>query len=256
MIVNIFRITMNEFLNKPKSISKGFFLNGGIYIMLCLFVLLIAASMPSFAETQWNVGVSGGDEDIRSFHLSIGDYYHVPEREVIVVHERGIYEEDLPVVFFIAQRAHVSPDAVVDLRLRGMNWMDITFHYGLSPEIYYVPVKQGPPYGHAYGYYQKHSKGGWHRDDLEDADIVNQVNLKFLSEHHKYAPEKVMEYRSEGKNFTIIDRDIRQGEQEKTHGHGQEANNPDDYKHNDNNQKDTNQGQGHDKGNGKKMKNN
>jgi hypothetical protein len=61
-----------------------------------------------------------------------------------------------------------------------------------------------------------------------------------------------MEYRSDGKSFTIIDRDIKQGKQGKPHG--QEKKKSDDDKQNDNNHKDTNQGQGSDKGNGKKTK--
>jgi hypothetical protein len=232
-----------------RSKDIGFSLKGILSIMSGFFMFLMAASPPSFATTQWNVGVSGGDEGIRSFHLSIGEYYHVPEREVVVAHERGIHEEELPVVFFIAQRAHVSPEAVVELHLRGMNWMDITFHYGLSPEIYYVPVRHGPPYGHAYGHYKNHPKGGWHRGDLRDADIVNQVN--------RYAPEQVMKYRSEGKSFTTIDRDIRQGRQGKNQGQTRQANKPGDYKRNDNNQKDNNhQGKGPGKGNGRKWDNN
>jgi hypothetical protein len=168
-------------------------------------------SLPSFADTQWNVGISGGNEGINGFSLSIGEYYGVPEREVAIIHERGIYEEELPIVFYIAQRAHVYPEDVVDLRLSGMSWMDITLYFGLSPEIYYVPVviaQYGPPYGHAYGYYQNHPRGGWKRSDLCDRDIVNQVNLKFISEHHRYAPEKIIRYRSEGRSFTAIDRDI------------------------------------------------
>jgi hypothetical protein len=240
-------------------ISKniGFSVKGILSIMSGFFVFLIAASPPSFAATQWNVGVSGGNEGISSFNLSIGDYYHVPEREVVVVHERGINEEELPVVFFIAQRARVSPEAVVDLHLRGMNWMDITLHYGLSPEIYYVPVRQGPPYGNAYGHYKRHPKGGWQKNDLRDADIVNQVNLKFISEHHRYSPEQVMKYRSEGKSFTSIDRDARQGRQGKTQKQGKQANKPGDYKQNDNNQNDNNhQGKGQGKGDGKKWDNN
>ena len=110
-------------------------------------------------------------------------------REVLIVRDRGIHQEELPVVFFLAQRARVSPEAVVDLRLRGMNWMDITLQFGLSPDIYYVPVKsvkEGPPYGNAYGYYKKHPKKEWKKMKFKDEDIVNQVNLKFISEHHKY----------------------------------------------------------------------
>jgi hypothetical protein len=200
-----------------------------IHIMILGFlVCFMTAWAPVYAtDTQWNVGVSGGSKGIEGFQVSIGNYYHVPQREVVVVHERGIHEEELPVVFFIAQRAHVKPEAVVDLRLRGMSWMDVTIHFGLSPEIYYVPVKvakQGPPYGHAYGYYKKHPKGNWHREDLRDEDIINQVNLKFISEHHRYAPDKVMKYRSEGRSFPTIDHDIRYQKQGKAKYQGSQGN--------------------------------
>jgi len=218
--------------------------------MSWFFVCLIAVSLPSFAGTPGNVGVSGGDEGIRSFRLSVGEYYHVPERAVAAVHKQGIHDEELPVVFFIAKKAHVSPEAVVALRLKGMKWMDITSHYSLSPGIYYIPLSKAPPYGHAYRYYKKHPKGGWKKGALRDADIVNQVNLKFISEHHRYAPEKVMTYRAHGKSFTTIARDIGLGKKGKARYQAQQTNKPGDYKP-DNKQKDTGiQGKSPGKGNG------
>lgn len=183
------------------------------YVVTGLLVLLLVASSPVSAQTEWNVGISGGSEGIDGFTFSIGQYYGVPVSEVCEIYDRGIYEEEIPVVFFIARLAHVHPRVVVDLRLRGMSWMDITYYYGLRPDIYYVPVvinryHHCPPCGRAYGYYRHHPGGGWRRGDLRDGDIVNQVNLKFISEHHRYAPERIMRYRNEGKTFRVIDRDI------------------------------------------------
>jgi hypothetical protein len=219
-------------------------------------ICFMTISLPSFADTPWNMGISVGSHGIDSFSLSVGEYYGVPEREVVVIHERGIYEEELPVVYYIARRAHVYPEEVVDLRLSGMSWMDITLYFGLSPEIYYVPVvidRYGPPYGHAYGYYHHHPRGGWRRSDLRDRDIVNQVNLRFISEHHRYAPEKIMRHRSEGRRFTAIDQEAREERQGKTQYHGQQANKHGDYRNNDNNKNDNRyRGKGSGKGKGKK----
>lgn len=177
-------------------------------------VCLLAYAVPVSADTQWDVGISGGEKGIEGFHLSVGNYYDVPEREVVVVHERGIHDEELPVVFYLSKRAHVRPEAVVDLRLRGMSWMDITLHFGLHPDIYYVPVtvikEYHSPHGHAWGYYKKHPRHeDWRRIQLRDAEIVDQVNLKFISDHYKYSPERVMKYRAEGRNFPGIDRDVK-----------------------------------------------
>jgi len=179
----------------------------------------MAVALPCMADSYWNVGVSGGRSGLDGFSFSIGEYYGVPEREVIVIHDRGIYEEELPVVFYLARQAHVRPGYVVDLRLSGMSWMDITLYLGLVPDIYYVPVvidRRWYPYGPHYRYYHHHPRGGWTRHDLDDRDIINQVNLRFMSERHHYAPEKIMRYRSEGRSFHDIDRYISRDQQGKT----------------------------------------
>ncbi len=189
-----------------------------LIIFLLVLLSILACPLMSLAQTQWNVGISGGKQGIESFNISIGEYYKVPNDEVVVIHKRGIPEDEMPVVFFLAQRAHVKPEVIVSLRMRNMSWMDITLHYGLSPEIYYVPVKvkhYGPPYGHAYGYYKKYPHKDWYKIRLSDADIINQVNLRFISEHHGYAPEQIMRYRSAGKDYAAIDYDIRQEKYQK-----------------------------------------
>jgi hypothetical protein len=66
-----------------------------------------------------------------------------------------------------------------------------------------------PPYGHAWGYYGKYPhRNDWRRIRLSDEDVVNQVNLKFMKDHYRYEPDRVMKYRSGGKRFAAIDREI------------------------------------------------
>ena len=91
--------------------------------------------------------------------------------------------------------------------------MDITLRYGLSPEIYYVPisVSPGPPYGKAYGYYKNKPRKEWKKIVFKDSDIINLVNLKFTSEHYKYSPNEVIKMREEGKNFVVINDEIKKG---------------------------------------------
>jgi hypothetical protein len=43
---------------------------------------------------------------------------------------------------------------------------------------------------------------------LSDHDIVNQVNLIFLSGHHRCTPDRIVKYRSQGRNYVVIDRDF------------------------------------------------
>jgi hypothetical protein len=183
-----------------------------LFIFAAIALLAFSFAQPFPATAQWNMGVSIGNEGVNGFHLSVGDYYHVPEREVLVVRKRGIPDDELPVVFLLASRARVAPGAIIDLRLGGMSWMDITLRHHLTPEIYYVPVngaKVGPPYGKAYGHYKKHPKNDWKKIRLSDSDVVNMANLKFMSEHYGYPPEKVMQMRSEGQRFVAINDSIQ-----------------------------------------------
>ncbi len=211
-------------------------------IAIAIAVSLLPFAQPSIASTQWNLGVSVGNEGLNGFYFSVGEYYRVPEKEVLVVRKRGIPDEELPVVFLLSTHAHVAPGAIIDLRLGGMNWMDITLRYHLSPEIYYVPVnggKIGPPYGKAYGHYKKHHKKDWKKVRLADSDVVNMANLKFMSEHYGYPPEKVMQMRGEGRQFVAINESI----QKEKHGHNGK------HKDHDFDRDDDDRGKGKDRGN-------
>lgn len=176
-----------------------------------LAALMLSAATLAHADNRVDVGATIVDGNVRNFYLAIGEYFHVPEREVIVIRDRHVPDYDVPVVLYLAQRAHVEPAVIIDMRLRGRSWMDITLHFGLGPDIYYVPMRevQGPPYGNAYGYYKHKPKKRWREIRLDDDEVVNLVNLRFISERYQYAPDTVVRMRSGGKDFMRINEDIR-----------------------------------------------
>jgi hypothetical protein len=167
------------------------------------------------AQTRVNAGISIGDQGLRGFYLAIGSAYNVPERQVMVMRERSIPDDELPVVFFLAQRARVDPGAIVELRLRGMSWYDITMQFGLGSDIYYYrPVgnpSMGSPYGRAFGFYRQHPRRQWRQMRLADADIVNLVNLRFAAEHGHMNATQVIRAREGGRPFTTIYSDSHGG---------------------------------------------
>lgn len=187
-------------------------------LMVLLTLAALSGSIPAVqADTRMELGASIVNGDLRGFYLSLGEYYRVPEREIMVIRDRRIPDYDIPVVLYIAQRAHVAPGVVVDLRLAGNSWMDITLRFGLGPDIYYVPVRRvyGPPYGNAYGYYKNKKRKDWHSIRLADDDVVNLVNLRFISERYGHPPEEVMRMRSAGRSFAAINDELRRGRREK-----------------------------------------
>lgn len=180
-------------------------------VFLTVIPLAIAASVIA-SDPGMERGISIGEEGLREFFLAVGDYYRVPQREVITIKERGIPPYEVPVVLLLAKKAHVAPEMIIDLRLSGHTWLDITLRFGLSREIFYVPVGlvvTGPPYGKAYGHYRKKPKKDWKAIVLGDDDVINLVNLKLLSEHYTYPPEKIIKMRSGGKEFVPINEGIR-----------------------------------------------
>jgi len=173
-----------------------------IFLFVALMFLVPAAGA---SAQSVSTGISISDGELRNFYLA-GDYYRVPESRVVYVRDHYRFpNEELPVVFFLASRAHVDPQVIIDLRLRQrMSWLNITLHYGLTPEIYYVPVKRvGPPYGNAYGHYKKHGKN-YKKVRLADSDVINLVNLRFMSEYHGVAAEVIMDERGRGERFVVI----------------------------------------------------
>jgi len=184
-------------------------------IILSFFLMSHFMSVNTPADVD--IGLSIDNEGIKSFYLAIGNYYKAPEKEIMVVKKRNIPDEDLPVVFFLARNAGVAPKAIIDLRLKGKTWMQITLHYGLDPGIYYVPVKvvKGPPYGKALGHFKNKPKNKWKEIVFDDIEIVNLVNLRFISEYHGYSADEIIKMRAKGKNFMLINDNIKKIKKEK-----------------------------------------
>ena len=189
-------------------------------VLACSIALLLVEGAATAQVRNVDVGVSVADGRLRSFYLAIGDYYRVPPPQVVEVRERcRCADEDLPVVYFLAARAHVEPAAIISLRVQKMPWLDIAFHYHLTPDIFFVPVGTshiGPPYGRAYGYYRKYGPSrDWKKIAITDYDVVNLVNLRFVSEHYRMSPEAVMGMRGRESKFVVINDEIQRG-----HGKG------------------------------------
>lgn len=169
-----------------------------------------------------DIGLSIGDGGIKGFYLAIGEHYKVPEKQIVVVRDKKIPDEELAVVFFLAQRARVAPDVVIKLHLGGKSWMEISAHFGLTAEIFYVPVKRapGPPYGKAYGHFKNKKKNQWGTIKLTDTEVVNFVNLKFISEHYGYSPDDVIKMREKGNSFVAINAEVKKnkGQEKKKSG--------------------------------------
>jgi len=173
-------------------------------VFVCLALLLALT-----AKAQVSGGISFNDDGLNSFYLAIGQTYSVPEREVIIIRERQIPDDEIPVVFFIASRARVGRDEICGLRLAGRSWMDIILFYHLDPAIFYLEIDgdPGPEYGRAYGHW-KRPRREWSQIRFEDDDVIKLVNLRFVSKHYQVRPQEVIRLRGEHGSFTKVVRRV------------------------------------------------
>ena len=115
--------------------------------------------------------------------------------------------EELPVVFFIAEAANVDAEEVAKMRSDKNSWMDITTSYELSPKIYYVMMSgkiKNTEFQATFEKYHSVLASQWDKIELNDQDIINLVNLKFIYKQHDYNPFEVMSMRSYGKSYVNI----------------------------------------------------
>lgn len=176
-----------------------------------LLVLLFLAVPAGTVMAGFSFGISANDQGANNFYMALSDYNKVPRDQVAAIRHRGIPDEELPVVYFLAAKANVRPEVVADMRLKHMAWMDIALNFHLSPDVFYVPVKgsiHSGPYAAYYSHF-KAKKSRWKKIRLTDDEVTNAVNLKFASEHYGYAPEDIIKMRNQGKTFVQIHGDLR-----------------------------------------------
>lgn len=205
--------------------------------MICT-ALIVGSMSITVGAANYDIGISGSDRGINGFSLSIGNYYSVPAQEIIMI-ERSVPNDETSVVYYLARHSHKSPQYVTNLRSHGMNWWDISVHLGLNPHTLYVVDSRrhsGPPYGKAYGYGRRHH--------LNDSEIVELVNVRFLSNYYGVSVDDIIDRRSRGQQYMHIDDDYRFEKHNKNR-------NRQEYKHEkrDYNQHKNNNKQGHGRGN-------
>jgi hypothetical protein len=164
-------------------------------------MLLMTVVVTGHSQAQVNVGISVGDRD--GFYLELGNFYRVPPREVMVIRDRHIDDDEIPVVFYFADAAGVPPVVVADLRHRGMSWRDIAFHFRLSPQIFYAPA-----YGAPLGFSRYRSYRDWRRIDMRDDDFVRFANVRFISKHYNRNPGDIIRMHDQNRDFHAIHNEV------------------------------------------------
>ncbi len=105
----------------------------------------------------------------------------------------------------------MSQEKVAQLRGHGASWLTTARRFGVTPDAFYVTLKiLKAPFKKILGYYKSRKRTQWRRKlSLGMWEIVNLVNLKFLSDFYKCAPETIADWRAKGKSYVDINAELQ-----------------------------------------------
>jgi hypothetical protein len=201
-------------------------LRPAVFAAAAVMIWLLPAVTPA-ADLFYNatVGLRVGD-DARFFLNLTNQHYAVPEpTAVAIVNRCPRPQDDYPVVMLLARASGRSADAILALRLHGAPWVDVFARTQVSPDVLFVGMDHdpGPPYGHAWGYWKKQSRGGDARAALSDAQIVDLAKLQIVSGYYRVSPYKVIAERQRGstiERYAVV-HGRPAGAATAKHGHGE-----------------------------------
>jgi hypothetical protein len=154
---------------------------------IILAVAIVGSLSGILSASNFGIGISGSDQGIDSFRLSIGNYFGVPQRQVLDV-EYYVPREHMSVVYFLANKSRRDPRYVTELRRRGLSWWNISARLGLDPYALYRTPNSG---------YKRHR--------MQDSEIADYVNVRFLSDYHHVSQDEIIKRRRGGERYERID---------------------------------------------------
>ncbi len=152
--------------------------------------LLMAVASATGAAAQ-----ATGQSVLEVYFRAVAEYFELPPSEVSILGQWRLPAEEIPVVLFVADRAGVSPEAVVALRTSGRGWGELARRYRLDAAQFHVPIPESAAAGvleGAYRSYRSLPATRWREITLGDEEIVGLVNLRLLSETLRRAPAAVL----------------------------------------------------------------
>lgn len=164
-------------------------------------VLLLA--LLSAAETRAQVSHVAED----GYFRAVGSYFGISRSEVTILSDWNLPPDEIPVALFIANRAGVSPDALLALRRSGATWTELADRYSIGARALYLPLREGASAGvlaAPYEAFRSTPVGDWDSIRLTDADIVALVNIRMLSEGLGVTAEEVFRHTPRVSSFVEL----------------------------------------------------
>jgi hypothetical protein len=168
-------------------------------------LVLAAPAARAGIDVSFGVNAPVGDDGHLFFSIS-SRYFDRDPHVVDTWAHRFPNPDDLAVFFHICAQSHVAPEVVWSYRHQGLSWFDVGHRCGLPVDHWYVPVAHapGPPYGKAYGHWDKYQHDSRHQVRLSDRECRDLVAVRMAHEYYGVSPEVAMDWRRNGKDVRTI----------------------------------------------------
>jgi hypothetical protein len=145
---------------------------------LCLFVLpvLLLAQEQTPRSTERSRAGTGVQDPVVDFHDSLADYFRLSSRAISAIAEKGIPDQEIPVVLMIARRSGSSPNEIIDARKSGKQWADIAKSHNVT---------------------------------FPGGDIVKEANVAFLSAYHVQPEPEIRAMLAKGATYVAVNQQLR-----------------------------------------------
>ena len=129
-------------------------------MLTALMVILLAFAIPSKMDAQANfsfqLALGGRHNPANSFYVSLGNTYNVPYRDIYVMRDAGVRDDDMPTILYIYRHSNYSLRQIYSLRMNGATWDQLSNWCGvpLSRGDGHERAHRDAPHGNAYGHYR------------------------------------------------------------------------------------------------------
>lgn len=140
----------------------------------------------------------------QAWFQAVADHFDVSIREVEILAESRMSDDELPLVLLLARRAGVSTDALVAFHRGGRGWSEIAARYGMGAAAFHVPLAESAPAGpleEVYERYRAVPPSQWNQIELGDEELVQLADLAFVTEYLRVSAGDVLEEVVRGGSF-------------------------------------------------------
>lgn len=140
----------------------------------------------------------------QAWFQAVADHFEVSVREVEILADSHMSDDEIPLVLLLARRAGVSTDALVALHRGGRGWREIAARYGMGAAAFHVPLDPSAPTGPLEGVYERYRAlppSQWNQIELSDQEIVNLADLAFVTAYLRLSAGQVLEEVVRGGSF-------------------------------------------------------